>query len=159
MCLCRLVHSDGSLVDLSVGGAPHKLLEEETVGAQKEKEEKEEAWIKEDEEQEEDYSCVFDREILSDHLTGTTLRSQPYELDFKPEVMSCLLLFRAGVLEAGGGSSLCVVPAAPPLHATPAAPTMVASGTAYCQDCLLLHHLGVCKGGQSLKPDRPTDRL
>ncbi|XP_028289056.1 piezo-type mechanosensitive ion channel component 2-like [Parambassis ranga] len=68
--ITRLVHSDGSLVDLSVGGAPQKLLEEETGGAQKEKEERKEAWIKGEEEQEEDYSCMFDRETLSDHLTG-----------------------------------------------------------------------------------------
>lgn len=66
----RLVHSDGSLVDLSVGGTCQLLLEEEKRGGQREKEEEtEDKWMKEEEEE---GVCphVFDRETLSDHITG-----------------------------------------------------------------------------------------
>lgn len=65
---CRLVHADGSLVDLSVGGAPEpQLLLEESGGPREPAEEK---WMKEEEEEEEDYSCVFDKDSLSDAITG-----------------------------------------------------------------------------------------
>ncbi|XP_069033644.1 piezo-type mechanosensitive ion channel component 2-like [Embiotoca jacksoni] len=63
--ITRLVHSDGSLVDLSVGGAPQVILEEVKRGDQKE-EEIEEDWLKEEIE---DYPCMFDRETLTDQLT------------------------------------------------------------------------------------------
>lgn len=67
LSLCRLVHSDGSLVDLSTSGAPQLLLEEEK-GVQREREEEtEEKCIKEEEDE---YPCMFDRETLSDHITG-----------------------------------------------------------------------------------------
>lgn len=61
----RLVHSDGSLVDLSVDGAldPQLLLEES--GGQREV--TDEKWMNEEEEE---YSCVFDKESLSDTITG-----------------------------------------------------------------------------------------
>lgn len=62
---CRLVHSDGSLVDLSVGGAPEPQLLLEESGGQREP--TEEKWMKE----EDDYSCVFEKESLSDTITGT----------------------------------------------------------------------------------------
>ena len=66
----RLVHSDGSLFDLSVGGAPQLLPEEEKRGRQRERqEETEEKWIKKEEEEEE-YSCMFDGETLSDPMAG-----------------------------------------------------------------------------------------
>ncbi|XP_039983516.1 piezo-type mechanosensitive ion channel component 2-like [Xiphias gladius] len=66
--ITRLVHSDGSLVDLSVGGGPQILLEEEKRSGQREREEEtEDKWIKEEEEEE--YPCVFDRETLSDRIT------------------------------------------------------------------------------------------
>lgn len=66
--LYRLVHSDGSLFDLSGGGAPQLLLEEATRGEQRGKEERtDEKWMKEEEEE---YPCMFDRESISDHLTG-----------------------------------------------------------------------------------------
>lgn len=68
LSICRLVHSDGSLVDLSTGGAPQLLLEEEK-GLQKEREEEEteEKCIKDEEDE---YPCIFDGETLSDHITG-----------------------------------------------------------------------------------------
>lgn len=67
--LCRLVHSDGSLFDLSVGGAPQLLLEEEKRGGERDREEEtDQRWMKEEEEEE--YPCMFDRETLSDHITG-----------------------------------------------------------------------------------------
>ncbi|KAM7369505.1 hypothetical protein PAMP_010824 [Pampus punctatissimus] len=67
--ITRLVHSEGSLADLSVGGAPQLLLEEEKREEQRQKEEEtEEKWRKEDEEEEE-YTCMFDRETLSDPIT------------------------------------------------------------------------------------------
>ncbi|XP_069368065.1 piezo-type mechanosensitive ion channel component 2-like isoform X1 [Paralichthys olivaceus] len=71
--ITRLVHSDGSLVDLSVGGAPQLLLEEEKTKGERERErerEGEDKGIKAEEEEEEDYPCVFDRETLSDHITA-----------------------------------------------------------------------------------------
>ncbi|XP_056869498.1 piezo-type mechanosensitive ion channel component 2-like isoform X1 [Takifugu flavidus] len=61
--ITRLVHSDGSLVDLSVGGAPEPQLLEERGG---QREPTKEQWVKE----EEDYSCVFDKESLSDTITA-----------------------------------------------------------------------------------------
>ncbi len=73
LSLHRLVHSDGSLFDLSVSGAPQLLLEEEKRGGQRESEEEtDEKWIKgeEEEEEEEEYPCMFDRETLSDQITG-----------------------------------------------------------------------------------------
>ncbi|KAM3593292.1 uncharacterized protein V6R79_009660 [Siganus canaliculatus] len=64
--ITRLVHSDGSLVDLSV--SPRLVFEEEKRGAQREAEEvTDKTWIKQEEE-EEDYPCVYDRETLSDHI-------------------------------------------------------------------------------------------
>nr|XP_043885784.1 piezo-type mechanosensitive ion channel component 2 isoform X3 [Solea senegalensis] len=61
--ITRLVHSDGSLVDLSVCGAPQLLLEEE-----KRKDQMETEVETEDEcEEEEDFHCGFDRETLFDH--------------------------------------------------------------------------------------------
>ncbi|KAM7389966.1 hypothetical protein PAMA_008240 [Pampus argenteus] len=66
--ITRLVHSEGSLADLSVGGAPQLLLEEEKREEQRQKEEdSEEKWRKEEEEEE--YACIFDRETLSDPIT------------------------------------------------------------------------------------------
>ncbi|KAK9527367.1 hypothetical protein VZT92_013937 [Zoarces viviparus] len=63
--ITRLVHSEGSLFDLSVCGAPQLLLEAEKSGGQREREEEtEEKWINEEEE----YTCVFERETLSDHI-------------------------------------------------------------------------------------------
>uniref|UniRef100_A0A3Q1EK08 Piezo-type mechanosensitive ion channel component 2-like n=1 Tax=Acanthochromis polyacanthus TaxID=80966 RepID=A0A3Q1EK08_9TELE len=64
--ITRLVHSDGSLVDLSVGGPPEVHLEEEKGGGPVDGEE---TWMKEEEEEEEDYPCMFDRETLSEQLT------------------------------------------------------------------------------------------
>ncbi|KAL6097437.1 uncharacterized protein ACO6RY_12985 [Pungitius sinensis] len=64
--ITRLVHSDGSLFDLSVCETPQLLLEVEKSRGQKEWEEEEEPeakWIKE-----EDSPCVFERETLSDHI-------------------------------------------------------------------------------------------
>ncbi|XP_075941386.1 piezo-type mechanosensitive ion channel component 2-like isoform X1 [Anarhichas minor] len=52
--ITRLVHSEGSLFDLSVCGAPQLLLEAEKSGGQREREE--------------EYTCVFERETLSDHI-------------------------------------------------------------------------------------------
>ncbi|XP_068604378.1 piezo-type mechanosensitive ion channel component 2-like [Brachionichthys hirsutus] len=67
--ITRLVHSEGSLFDLSVSGAPQLLLEEEEkeVGLTEIQEETDEKRIQEEEEEEE-YTCVFDRETLSDHI-------------------------------------------------------------------------------------------
>ncbi|XP_026217973.1 piezo-type mechanosensitive ion channel component 2-like isoform X2 [Anabas testudineus] len=63
--ITRLVHSDGSLVDLSAGGAP-QLPPEEEKGLQKEREEEtEEKCLKEEDDE---YPCMFDRETLSDHI-------------------------------------------------------------------------------------------
>ncbi|XP_045899373.1 piezo-type mechanosensitive ion channel component 2-like isoform X2 [Micropterus dolomieu] len=59
--ITRLVHSDGSLFDLSVGGTSQLLQEEEKIGGQGEREE-------ETEEKEEEYPCVFEKETLSDHI-------------------------------------------------------------------------------------------
>ncbi|XP_059183361.1 piezo-type mechanosensitive ion channel component 2-like [Centropristis striata] len=67
--ITRLVHSDGSLFDLSVGGAPQILLEEK--GQREREEEKEEKWRdEEEEEEEEEYPCMFERETLSDQIKG-----------------------------------------------------------------------------------------
>ncbi|XP_047423768.1 piezo-type mechanosensitive ion channel component 2-like isoform X2 [Mugil cephalus] len=67
--ITRLVHSEGSLVDLSLGGAPQQVVEDERRQGQREKEEEtQDKFIKEEEE--EDYPCVFDKETLSDHLTA-----------------------------------------------------------------------------------------
>ncbi|XP_049912684.1 piezo-type mechanosensitive ion channel component 2-like [Epinephelus moara] len=68
--ITRLVHSDGSLFDLSLGGAPQLLLEAEKRGGQRDREEDtEERWMKkEEEDEEEEYPCMFERETLSDHL-------------------------------------------------------------------------------------------
>ncbi|KAI3355619.1 hypothetical protein L3Q82_018446, partial [Scortum barcoo] len=70
--ITRLVHSDGSLFDLSMGGVPQLLLEEEKRGGQRENEEEtDKKWIKgEEEEAEAEYPCMFDRETLSDHITA-----------------------------------------------------------------------------------------
>lgn len=69
MCLRRLVHSDGSLFDLSVGGASQFLQEEGKRRLQRDSgEETEEKWI--EEEEQEEYSCMFDGDSLSDHITG-----------------------------------------------------------------------------------------
>ncbi|KAM8823349.1 piezo-type mechanosensitive ion channel component 2-like isoform 3-T4 [Spinachia spinachia] len=57
--ITRLVHSDGSLFDLSVCETPQLRGQREW-----EDEETEEKWIKEDE----DYPCVFERETLSEHI-------------------------------------------------------------------------------------------
>ncbi|XP_035475570.1 piezo-type mechanosensitive ion channel component 2 isoform X5 [Scophthalmus maximus] len=67
--ITRLVHSDGSLVDLSVGGVPQGLLEKEKRRGRKERQvETQDKWIKEEED--EHYPCMFDRESLSDHIPG-----------------------------------------------------------------------------------------
>ncbi|XP_034416405.1 piezo-type mechanosensitive ion channel component 2-like [Cyclopterus lumpus] len=66
--ITRLVHSDGSLFDLSLCGAPQLLLEAAKSRGQREREtETKEKW-KEEEEEEEEYPCVFERETLSDHI-------------------------------------------------------------------------------------------
>ncbi|XP_042254704.1 piezo-type mechanosensitive ion channel component 2-like [Thunnus maccoyii] len=69
--ITRLVHSEGSLVDLSVGGAPQLLLEEEKREGQRRKEQETgEKWRKEEHaDEEEEYPCMFDRETLSDPIT------------------------------------------------------------------------------------------
>ncbi|XP_042372672.1 piezo-type mechanosensitive ion channel component 2-like, partial [Plectropomus leopardus] len=65
--ITRLVHSDGSLYDLSLGEAPHLLLQEDRSGGQRDREEEtEDRWMKE--ETEDEYPCTFERETLSDHL-------------------------------------------------------------------------------------------
>lgn len=70
LSLCRLVHSDGSLFDLSVSGAPQLLSEEEKRWQQRERQEEvDEKWVKKEEEDE--YPCMFDGETLSDQITGT----------------------------------------------------------------------------------------
>ncbi|XP_041670121.1 piezo-type mechanosensitive ion channel component 2-like [Cheilinus undulatus] len=68
--ITRLVHSDGSLYDLSLGRSP-QLIKEDEKGEQREmEEEKEKKWMKgEDIEAEEKFPCMFDGESLSDHLT------------------------------------------------------------------------------------------
>ncbi|XP_029385544.1 piezo-type mechanosensitive ion channel component 2-like isoform X2 [Echeneis naucrates] len=66
--ITRLVHSDGSLLDLSVGEAPQLLLEEKKGGQREEEGEEDDEWINEEEEEKE-YPCVFDREPLSDPMT------------------------------------------------------------------------------------------
>lgn len=64
--------------------------------------------------------------------------------------VSLVCLFSSpGLLEAGGRPPVCPLPAPPLFPAAAAAPPLVASGTAHCQDCLVLHHLGVSEGGQS----------
>ncbi|KAM9337588.1 piezo-type mechanosensitive ion channel component 2-like [Symphorus nematophorus] len=69
--ITRLVHSDGSLFDLSLGRNPQPLLEEEKRGQKEREEETDEKWIKtEEEEEEEEYPHMFDRETLSDHITA-----------------------------------------------------------------------------------------
>lgn len=71
MCLRRLVHSDGSLFDLSVGGASQFLQEEGKRRLQRDSEdETEEKWMEEEEQEQEEYSCMFDSDSLSDHITG-----------------------------------------------------------------------------------------
>ncbi|XP_041817254.1 piezo-type mechanosensitive ion channel component 2-like isoform X2 [Chelmon rostratus] len=68
--ITRLVHSDGSLFDLSVRGAPQLLLQEEKGGGKRAREdEKDKKWTKEDEDKEEEYPYMFDKETLSDHIT------------------------------------------------------------------------------------------
>nr|XP_046227093.1 piezo-type mechanosensitive ion channel component 2-like isoform X2 [Scatophagus argus] len=68
--ITRLVHSDGSLFDLSMGGATQLLLEEGKRGGQKERQEETNSqWIKEEEDEEEDLCDVFHGETLSDHMT------------------------------------------------------------------------------------------
>lgn len=71
-------------------------------------------------------------------------------LSFKQEADSWSLPLSAGLLEVGRGSSLCFVPAPPPVPSVPAAPPVVAPRATHRQDRLLLHYLGVCEGGQSL---------
>lgn len=69
MRLCRLVHSDGSLFDLSVDGASQFLQDEGKRRLQRDSEEEmEEKWM--EEEEQEEYSCMFDGDSLSDHITG-----------------------------------------------------------------------------------------
>ncbi|XP_072235133.1 piezo-type mechanosensitive ion channel component 2-like [Leuresthes tenuis] len=68
--ITRLVHSDGSLVDLTLSGAPQLHLQGDRTAA--DKQETEGNWIKDEEQEEEaeeDYPCMFDKETLSDHLT------------------------------------------------------------------------------------------
>ncbi|XP_060920541.1 piezo-type mechanosensitive ion channel component 2-like [Labrus mixtus] len=69
--ITRLVHSEGSLYDLSLGGSPELLKEDEKRGGERGTEEdKKKTWIKgEEKEEQEIYPCVFDGETLSDHLT------------------------------------------------------------------------------------------
>ncbi|KAM3860328.1 piezo-type mechanosensitive ion channel component 2-like [Diretmus argenteus] len=69
--ITRLVHSEGSLVDLSLVGPPHVPLEEERRGEEREREEDEvEEEVEEEEEKEEEYPCMFDRETPSDQITA-----------------------------------------------------------------------------------------
>ncbi|XP_054621092.1 piezo-type mechanosensitive ion channel component 2-like isoform X2 [Dunckerocampus dactyliophorus] len=67
--ITRLVHSEGSLVDLSVEGASQLPLEEDQgeVLVEKEEEEIEEKWRSEEEEEE--YPSMFEEDTLSDHIT------------------------------------------------------------------------------------------
>lgn len=143
----RLVHSEGSLFDLSVGEAPQPLLEEDKRGGQMDRnEETSQKWMKEEEEEE--YPCMFDSETLSDHITGkNSFSSSTDQLRFKLEADYWSLL-SARLLEVGSGSSLCFVPPPPPVCAATSAPPLVAPGTTHCEDCLLLHHLGLCEGGR-----------
>ncbi|XP_068199524.1 piezo-type mechanosensitive ion channel component 2-like isoform X2 [Antennarius striatus] len=69
--ITRLVHSEGSLFDLSVSGAPQLMSEEDGKGVvlMEIQEETDAKCIQEEEEGEEEYPCVFDRETLSDHIT------------------------------------------------------------------------------------------
>lgn len=59
------MHSDGSLADLSEGRAPQLLSEQEPEIQEKDK--TEEKCIKEETDE---YSCMFDRESVSDCITG-----------------------------------------------------------------------------------------
>ncbi|XP_063768773.1 piezo-type mechanosensitive ion channel component 2-like isoform X2 [Eleginops maclovinus] len=68
--ITRLVHSEGSLFDLSLslgGGAP-QILQDKTGGEREREEEKK--WIQEEEEEEEEYPCVFEKETLSEQIRG-----------------------------------------------------------------------------------------
>ncbi|KAF7643979.1 hypothetical protein LDENG_00230120 [Lucifuga dentata] len=73
--ITRLVHTEGSLVDMSLVGSPQEEEEEEEEedqrGAERGREQdNEERWRKEKYEEEEDeYPCMFDRETLSEQLT------------------------------------------------------------------------------------------
>lgn len=120
LCFRRLVHSDGSLFDLSVGGAPQLLQEEEKRGGQRE--EADEKWMKEEEEEE--FPCMFERETLSDHITGKHHHHHQVE-KVRDHKIPCSLL-SSGLLEVGGGPSLGFVPAPPPLPAATSAPPLVA---------------------------------
>ncbi|XP_074549296.1 piezo-type mechanosensitive ion channel component 2 [Halichoeres trimaculatus] len=68
--ITRLVHSEGSLFDLSLSDPPQILMEDQKRGQIDKEEEKDKRWIKEEETvEEEEYPCMFDRETLSDPLT------------------------------------------------------------------------------------------
>ncbi|XP_061522396.1 piezo-type mechanosensitive ion channel component 2-like isoform X3 [Phycodurus eques] len=70
--ITRLVHSEGSLVDMSVGGACQLLAEHKTGVALKKEEEAEEKWRHEEEEEKEEeektYPCTFEEESLLDPM-------------------------------------------------------------------------------------------
>ncbi|XP_077365083.1 piezo-type mechanosensitive ion channel component 2-like isoform X1 [Festucalex cinctus] len=72
--ITRLVHSEGSLVDMSVGGASQIFAEDDKVGVVSEKEEElEEKWRQreeDDEEEEKEYPCTFEEDSLSAHTTA-----------------------------------------------------------------------------------------
>ncbi len=89
LSVCRLVHSDGSLFDLSVG-ASQLPPEDEKPGGQKERQDvADDKWIKvevvTEEEEEEEYPSVFDRETLSDNLTGNHSASSSSSSSFMTE--------------------------------------------------------------------------
>ncbi|TMS01193.1 Piezo-type mechanosensitive ion channel component 2 [Larimichthys crocea] len=100
--ITRLVHSDGSLFDLSLGGAPQLLLEEEKTERLRERgEETDKKCIKEEEEDEE-YPCMFDRETLSDPITVCTV--------WTCVVTVCKMLYQLNVVQPIRYSSNCTMP-------------------------------------------------
>ncbi|XP_061661347.1 piezo-type mechanosensitive ion channel component 2-like isoform X2 [Syngnathoides biaculeatus] len=70
--IARLVHSEGSLVDMSVGGACQVSVEQKTGLAAKKEEGAEDSWTHEDEEDEEEeektYPCTFEEESMLDPM-------------------------------------------------------------------------------------------
>ncbi|XP_071058180.1 piezo-type mechanosensitive ion channel component 2-like, partial [Pseudochaenichthys georgianus] len=69
--ITRLVHSEGSLFDLSLslgGGAPQILQERETCVREKDEKKWKQVEEEEEEEEEEEYPCVFEKETLSQQI-------------------------------------------------------------------------------------------
>lgn len=74
-----------------------------------------------------------------------------------PSPLISLSVLSPGLLEVGGGPPLGALPPPAALPAAAPAPPLVAAGASYCQDRVLLHHLGLCEGGQTaaLPPSAP----